>query len=132
VYSTACSVLPALALIGILLAVAMRPIRTAFPEVLALGLACGVAAATRIELLAYLAVTTLPANSLHYVSPAAPFLLTFVVLGLFLGVQAVAAAFRWRRLRARGDSGCNLNQNERSPGYAGERSRADSPRSAES
>ena len=96
IYSTAARVLPALALIGILLAAGLRRFQTASAEVLALALACGVAAASRIELLAYLAVTTLPANNLHYLSPATPFLLTFVVLGLFLGGQSTVAAYRGR------------------------------------
>jgi len=55
--------------------------------------ACVIAVASRIGLLAYIHATSLPALNLLYLSPASPFLLIFVVLGLYVGTLA------WRDFR---------------------------------
>jgi hypothetical protein len=89
-YAAAMPFLTALALIGVIIAVAVRPSRRASAGVLALVLACAAAVASRAVLLAYHEVTLLPgAVNPVYLSPASPFLIAFVLLGLYLGILAL-------------------------------------------
>jgi hypothetical protein len=90
-YALAMPALAALALVGFMAAFVFRRAR---PEILTLAAACAVAVAARIALLAYLEVTSIPSVNLLYLSPAAPFFLCFVVLGLYCGVAAIAPRSR--------------------------------------
>ena len=56
----------------------------------ALALASLAAVVSRVGLLSYLQVTSIPSRNLLYLSPAMPFLITFIVTALFLGGQSVA------------------------------------------
>ena len=86
-YAVALPILAGLALAGFIAASLLQPSRR--PGLFTLGLACIAAVATRIALLAYLDVTSIPAVNLLYLSPATPFFLTFVVLGLYCGLAAI-------------------------------------------
>ena len=72
---------------------AIRPLR----PLLALMLALVAVMAVRIALLAYISATSFPASNHLYLSPATPFLLVFVVLGLYLGAMALRAVTTRRR-----------------------------------
>jgi hypothetical protein len=83
-------VLTALALIGFVLAVVSRKHLHSECELLAFALACAVAIGTRIALLAYLEVTSIPSVNILYLSPASPFFITFVVIGIYLLILSVS------------------------------------------
>jgi hypothetical protein len=106
VYAVTAPVLAAIAALGLLLA-AVLPRQVAAPRgVVALALACGVAVATRIGLLAYIQATSFPALNALYLSPASPFLIMFIVLGVYLMALVIRAAVLARRppvVPARGD-----------------------------
>jgi hypothetical protein len=80
--------------ISLLLAIAFRR-RAGAPALLyALALGSAVAVACRVLLLSYLEVTSIPSNNILYLSSATPFLIIFVVLGLYLGPVAAAGLLR--------------------------------------
>jgi hypothetical protein len=82
---------------GTILGLLVLPLGTAIGDVLILAVVCAVAAASRVGLMAYVDVSLIfGATNLLYLSPAAPFLLMFVVLGLFCGGQAIASIYRRR------------------------------------
>jgi hypothetical protein len=98
IYAATMPVLSVLALIGVLTAALVRPADPALSSVLTLALAAAAAVTSRAALLAYHEVTALPgAVNLLYLSPATPFLLIFVTLGLYLGGQSVLASYAARR-----------------------------------
>ncbi len=91
--------MPALALLAGLGFVVALWRRHALPAgILALSLACAAAVAARMALLAYMEVTLIPAINHLYLSPATPFFLTFVVLGIYCGVAALRDLARSKRL----------------------------------
>jgi hypothetical protein len=97
IFAGGMSVLAAMALLGVFAAIALQRFIMLPHGVVALALACCTAVATRIVLLAYLDVTSFPTANSLYLSPASPFLLIFVVLGLYLIVHvAVAYRIKWR------------------------------------
>ncbi len=102
VYATTMPFLSALALIGLLIAMIVRPAIPGFSRILTLALACAAAIASRAALLCYHEVTTLPgAINVLYLSPATPFLLVFVTLGFYLGGQSIFAIYGARRQQNR-------------------------------
>ena len=98
-YAGALHVLVGLSAVGVVLALALWRSIPPPAGVLPLVLACGIAVATRVTLLAYIEVSSFPAANALYLSSASPFLLIFVVLGLYLGVRVCVAAgkARWRQ-----------------------------------
>jgi len=73
----------------------------------ALALASLVAVASRVLLLSYLHVTSMPAESVLYLSPAAPFVILFVVISLLLGGDGLVGFLRARS--GQGAAGGRLN-----------------------
>jgi len=97
IYSAAIPALAIAALVGTILGLLVLPLATAIGDVLILAVVCAVAAASRVGLMAYVDVSLIfGATNLLYLSPASPFLLMFVVLGLFCGGQAIASIYRRR------------------------------------
>ena len=90
-YASAMPILSAIAVLGLAVALAMwrrAPRKLGWPPgLMCLALACAAAMVVRMALLAYLEVTSIPSVNLLYLSPASPFLLTFVVLGIYLGAR---------------------------------------------
>jgi hypothetical protein len=67
-------------------------------SVLVLATACAVAVASRLLIVALIEVTSWPgALNDIYLAPGSPFLITFAVLGCYLGLLAVADVVRERR-----------------------------------
>jgi hypothetical protein len=96
-YAAIAPALAAIAALGLLLAMVL-PRHVQPPRgIVALALACGVAAATRIGLLAYIQATSFPALNALYLSPASPFLIMFIVLGIYLMALVIRAAVLARR-----------------------------------
>jgi hypothetical protein len=64
------------------------------PSIPLLALAVGslVAVVSRVMLLAYIDAVSYPPYYLHYCSPASPFLIVFVVSGLYLGYSSISGA----------------------------------------
>lgn len=92
-YAMAMPVLAVLALIGCAAAFVLQRSRPLPAGILALSLACAAAIAARVALLAYLdAAAWFGSGSLLYLSPAAPFFLCFVVLGIYCGACVVLGA----------------------------------------
>jgi hypothetical protein len=87
-YRIALRTLWPLACIGLLLALVFRRRCAAPPLLYALALGSAVAVICRVLLLSYLEVTSIPSNNILYLSPATSFLIIFVVLGLYLGIDA--------------------------------------------
>ena len=81
--------LTVLAAAGLLTAVARPLVRRANAVWIALAAACMTGVLSRIALLAYLDVTSIPSSNGSYATPASPLLVVFVVLGLWLGWQAL-------------------------------------------
>jgi hypothetical protein len=103
-YTMAIPVLAILALIGFVAAIVLRRSHSLPPGLLSLTAACAAAVAARIALLAYLDVTSIWSVNLLYLSPATPFFLCFVVLGIYCGVMvlpALATSKRASALRSR-------------------------------
>ena len=91
-YSSAMPALAILALAG-LVACGMRLGRAPQgPALLALALACAVACACRIAIVSYIDVSSWHAISAYYLSPATPFVIVLVTLGLYLGYSTVLRA----------------------------------------
>lgn len=91
-YAAVFPVLAAVSLAGLLAAAALR--RPPPPPVTALMLGGVCAVASRVALLAYLDATSLPSANMLYASPATPFAIVAVVLGLYTGAEAVAHAYK--------------------------------------
>jgi hypothetical protein len=68
----------------------------------AIGAAAAVAVASRVTLLSYLQVTTIPALATLYLSPATPFVIVVAILGNWALVTAAIAFVSERRERALG------------------------------
>jgi len=85
-YTIAIPVLAVMALIGFVAAAVLRRAHRFPPSILTLTAVCAAAVAARIALLAYLDVTSIWSVNLLYLSPATPFFLCFVVLGIYCGV----------------------------------------------
>jgi hypothetical protein len=105
-YAAVMPVLATFAIIGFSTAIVL-PRRFPFDprSVVVLTLACIIAAGSRIAMLAYLDATSIPAVNYLYLSPAFPFFLTFVVLGLYLEGSFMVEAFRRNRQGAETDPG---------------------------
>jgi hypothetical protein len=86
--------LAGLAGVGLLLGIALRRRATPCGGLIAVTLACATAVATRAILLTYIGVTSFPAVDSPYLSSASPFVLMFVVLGLYVGAGALIGLFR--------------------------------------
>jgi hypothetical protein len=98
-YAAVMPVLGAVAVLGILIALAMSRSVPWPPGLMALVVACATAVAARMGLLAYLEVTSIPSANLLYLSPVTPLLLTFIVLGLYLGIRPLPLPWPWARER---------------------------------
>lgn len=68
---------------GLLLAILFQRQRPIPASLLALGLGSAVAVITRIALLAYIDASSFPAATLLYTSPASPFVIIFMVVGMY-------------------------------------------------
>jgi len=90
-YSTIMPMMAVLASIGFVAAIVLQRSRPLAPGILALTAACATAIAARIALLAYLDVTSIWSVNLLYLSPVAPFLLCFIVLGIYCGIMVARA-----------------------------------------
>jgi len=88
-YTIAIPALAVLALVGLVAAIVLRRSHSLPLGLLTLTAACAAAIASRIALLAYLDVTSIWSINLLYLSPATPFLLCFVVLGIYCGVMVL-------------------------------------------
>lgn len=107
VYSIIIPALAVVASIGFVVALALQRFRRPLPPgMLTLTAICAAAVAIRIALLAYLDVTSIPAINLLYLSPATPFLLCFVVLGMYCGVMVLADLMASKRLKIAVREGC--------------------------
>jgi len=84
-YSALMPIFGVIALGGLVLAVVGAPFRSLPTGLTGLALACATAVAARITLLVYLDVTSFPSLNQNYLSPASPFMITFVFLGVYLG-----------------------------------------------
>ncbi|RZF30748.1 hypothetical protein EVC45_04605 [Paraburkholderia sp. UYCP14C] len=87
-YLTAGPVLSVIAAIGLLLGIPGF-LKGKSAALFVLASASLVATGTRIALLSYLEVTSMPAVNLLYASPALPFALLFTVIGIYVGLQAL-------------------------------------------
>lgn len=97
-YATLLPALAVLALIGVVLAATLpQRFRVDPRPLVVLALACATAILTRIALLAYLDVTSLPVANNLYLSAATPLFLLFVVLGVYLAGAFALAALRRRK-----------------------------------
>ena len=76
--------LAAVAVAGVLVAIALRSVISIPRGIIGFALACFAAVFTRLVLLAYIHVTSFPTINSLYLSPATPFLIVFIVLGLYL------------------------------------------------
>lgn len=74
---------------GVVAALARQRTRQDHAALIALALACLTAVATRIALLAYLDVSSIPSANGSYATPASPMVVVFAVLGIWLGVAAL-------------------------------------------
>src|SRR5207249_33045 len=97
VYAATMPALSAVAVLGILLAFVLWRHVPWPPGLMTLALACAAAVAARIGLLAYLDASSFSIRLLLYVLPASPFQLTFVILGIYLGVRPFTLL--WPRAR---------------------------------
>ena len=88
-YSSAMPSLAILALAGLLGYGVRQGSAPPGPALIALALACVVACACRIALIAYIDVSAFRAISTYYLSPATPFVIVLVTLGLYLGYSTV-------------------------------------------
>lgn len=91
-YAAVFPALAALSLAGLLAAAALRKLPPPPVSALMLGSLCAVA--SRVTLLAYLDATSLPSASILYASPATPFAIVAVVLGLYSGAEALVHAYK--------------------------------------
>jgi hypothetical protein len=98
-YSIIVPALSVVASIGFVLALVLQRFRPLPPGMLTLTAVCAAAVATRIALLAYLDVTSIWSVNVLYLSPASPFLLCFVVLGMYCGVMVLVDLMASRRLK---------------------------------
>ena len=94
-YAIACRFLLVPACAGLILAAVFR--RRAYVPLIVYALAggCGLAVISRVVLLAFLDVTSIPFN-VPYLVIASPFLIVFVALGLYAGVSTVLGIIRSR------------------------------------
>jgi len=97
-YATIIPVLAALALIGFVATAVLQRAHRFPPGILTLTAVCAAAVAARIALLAYLDVTSIWSVNLLYLSPATPFLLCLVVLGIYCGVIVLRGLVTSRRV----------------------------------
>jgi hypothetical protein len=95
-----------LALFGCILSVLRMRSLPISPALAALLAASLLAIATRIVLLAYMDVTSMPAANILYVSPASPFVLIFTVVGCWCLVRCLIPERLRRRLLAGPDEDC--------------------------
>ncbi len=94
------AIFPALTIVGLCgLGVAVVRARRGLGPTALLALAVGSALAisARVALLAYLDATSMPIVSLHYASPAIPFVIVVAVVGTYLGAQSLREMDRTRR-----------------------------------
>ena len=84
VYAAAAPGLAAVALFGVIAAIALRRSIGVPRGIIPLVLACGAAVMARILLLAYIHATSFPTDNSLYLSPASLFLVMFIVLGCYL------------------------------------------------
>ena len=88
-YATLVPILSAVAVAGLALAALGTRFRPQSAAIVGLGLACAAGVASRVALLAYLDVTSMPTLFQVYASPASPLLLTFAFVGLYAGSTAL-------------------------------------------
>ncbi len=98
-YAAAFPILAALSLAGLVVALALRSLPPLPVVALMLGSVCAIA--SRVALLAYLDATSIPSANLLYASPATPFAIVAVALGLFSGADALVRTYR---VHSRGDA----------------------------
>ncbi|MEO9189381.1 MAG: hypothetical protein ABI224_05150, partial [Acetobacteraceae bacterium] len=91
-YAHVLPVLSALAVFGLLLTLARLRTRPVPLALLALAGASAVGVTTRLALLAYLDVTSIPADNLLYPSAASPFVIVFAVIGCWCLARAIGAS----------------------------------------
>jgi hypothetical protein len=85
-----------IALAGTVLCCCSRQRLRQHRALLALAAACAVACLTRVAVIAYIDATLWPAVRTHYLSAAAPFLIIFAVVGLYLGYVTLRTGWsRW-------------------------------------
>ena len=89
IYWFATPVLSVLATLGIGLCLWLRRRHAVSWPLLALCFTSLVAVSSRVALLAYMDVSSIPGVSLLYVSPASPFVIVFAVIGSYLGFSAI-------------------------------------------
>jgi lysylphosphatidylglycerol synthetase-like protein (DUF2156 family) len=111
-YAGAFPYLALLALAGTLWALARPATRCSQAVWIALAAACLAAVLSRLALLAYLDVTSIPSSNGSYATPASPLLVVFVVLGLWLGWQSAQHG----RLKVGQDDGRDLQRHQESQG----------------
>jgi hypothetical protein len=100
-YSIAFPILTIFGAVGLLLATLLRK-RHPFPiALLAFGWASAVAVCTRIVMLAYIDATYFHAATVLYSSPASPFLIILVVVGIYLGYVTILSTCRRREVTER-------------------------------
>jgi hypothetical protein len=88
VYARSFLTLSIAAIGGLILAIATSLQRGPLIPLMAIALGSLVAVASRIALLAYIDAVSFPTHFLYYCSPASPFLIIFVVLGIYLGLPS--------------------------------------------
>lgn len=88
-YVIAFPILTILGAVGLVMAIIRKELNPLPSALLAMASGSVVAVCTRIALLAYLDATSFPAVTVHYVAPASPFVITFAVLGIYLGYTSV-------------------------------------------
>ncbi len=91
VYAKSSSFLAGLASLGLLAAMIRWRKRPFSVPLLAVALGCGTAVASRIFLLGYIAATSFDTYFLHYCSPATPFLIIYIGLGIYLGCTSLVS-----------------------------------------
>jgi hypothetical protein len=90
-YTKTSRVLALLAALGLAVGIVrFRPNRGSL-AMIAIALGSLVAAASRVMVLAYIDATTFIAGFVHYLSPASPFLIVFIVSGVYVGYSSFAA-----------------------------------------
>ncbi len=89
IYAKSSRPLAVFATIGLLVAIVRFGVRRPSLPMLAIAVGSMVAVASRIFALSYIAATSFTTNFLHYCSPATPFLIVFVITGLYLGCSSL-------------------------------------------
>lgn len=95
-YAIAFPVLTVLGAVGLVLGISLGGLRRFPIAILAFALASAAAVGTRIAMLAYIDATSFPATTVLYSSPASPFVIIFVAIGIYVGWATVSSRNRGR------------------------------------